>query len=152
MAIKRTSDKAAKNTTPLGKIADNKKVEIKTYRIIYEMIDDVKKMIRGTIEPVFEDKFVGRAEVRQIIKVPKAGGNIAGSYVLEGKIMRSGKARVLRKGKEVAKGQISGLKRFKDDVREVLTGFECGINVSNFDEFEIGDLIEVTETVEVKVA
>jgi translation initiation factor IF-2 len=141
------------SVTPSGgvqKIADNKKVEIKTYRIIYEMIDEVKKMIRGTIEPVFEDKFVGRAEVRQIIKVPKAGGNIAGSYVLEGKIMRSGKARVLRKGKEVAKGQISGLKRFKDDVREVLTGFECGINVSNFDEFEIGDLIEVTETVEVK--
>ena len=141
------------SVTPSGgvqKIADNKKVEIKTYRIIYEMIDEVKKMIRGTIEPVFEDKFVGRAEVRQIIKVPKAGGNIAGSYVLEGKIMRSNKARVLRKGKEVAKGQISGLKRFKDDVREVLTGFECGINVSNFDEFEIGDLIEVTETVEVK--
>ena len=134
------------------KIADSKKVEIKTYRIIYEMIDEVKKMIRGTIEPVFEDKFVGRAEVRQIIKVPKAGGNIAGSYVLEGKIMRSGKARVLRKGKEVAKGQISGLKRFKDDAREVLQGYECGINVSNFDEFEVGDIIEVTETVEVAAA
>jgi translation initiation factor IF-2 len=133
------------------KIADNKKVEIKSYRIIYEMIDDVKKMIRGTIEPVFEDKF-GRAEVRQIIKVPKAGGNIAGSYVLEGKIMRSNKARVLRKGKEVAKGQISGLKRFKDDAREVLQGYECGINVSNFDEFEVGDIIEVTETVEVTAA
>ncbi len=131
------------------KMADLKKVEIKTYRIIYELIEDVQKMIRGTIEPVFEERLIGKAEVRMIIKVPKAGGNIAGSYVLEGKLMRNGKAKVIRAKKEIWKGTIAGLKRFKDDVREVMQGFECGINLNGFDEFEPGDLIEVSEVIEV---
>ena len=131
------------------KMADLKKVEIKTYRIIYELIEDVQKMIRGTIEPVFEERLIGKAEVRMIIKVPKAGGNIAGSYVLEGKLMRNGKAKVIRAKKEIWKGTIAGLKRFKDDVREVLQGYECGINLNGFDEFEPGDMIEVSEVVEV---
>jgi translation initiation factor IF-2 len=131
------------------KMADLKKVEIKTYRIIYELIEDVQKMIRGTIEPVFEERLIGKAEVRMIIKVPKAGGNIAGSYVLEGKLMRNGKAKVIRAKKEIWKGTIAGLKRFKDDVREVLQGYECGINLNGFDEFEPGDMIEVSEVVEI---
>ena len=131
------------------KMADLKKVEIKTYRIIYELIEDVQKMIRGTIEPTYEERLIGKAEVRMIIKVPKAGGNIAGSYVLEGKLMRNGKARVIRAKKEIWKGTIAGLKRFKDDVREVLQGYECGINLNGFDEFEPGDMIEVSEVVEV---
>ncbi len=131
------------------KMADLKKVEIKTYRIIYELIEDVQKMIRGTIEPVFEERLIGKAEVRMIIKVPKAGGNIAGSYVLEGKLMRNGKAKVIRAKKEIWKGTIAGLKRFKDDVREVMQGYECGINLNGFDEFEPGDLIEVSEVVEI---
>ena len=131
------------------KMADLKKVEIKSYRIIYELIEDVQKMIRGTIEPVFEERLIGKAEVRMIIKVPKAGGNIAGSMVLDGKLMRNGKARVIRAKKEIWKGTIAGLKRFKDDVREVLQGYECGINLNGFDEFEPGDIIEVSESVEI---
>jgi translation initiation factor IF-2 len=140
------------SVTPSGgvkKMADTKKVEIKTYRIIYELVEDVQKMIRGGKEPVFEDRVVGKAEVRMIIRVPKAGGNIAGSYVTEGKIIRNGKARVLRRNKEIWKGGMGSLKRFKDDVREVAQGYECGINLNGFDEFEPGDIIEVSETVEV---
>ncbi len=131
------------------KLAETKKVEIKTHRIIYELIEDVQKMIRGTAEPVFEERIIGKAEVRMIIKVPKAGGNIAGSYILEGKVQRNAKAKVIRAKKEIWKGTVSGLKRFKDDVREVLQGYECGINLNGFDEFEPGDIIEVSETVEV---
>jgi translation initiation factor IF-2 len=131
------------------KLAELKKVEIKTHRIIYELIEDVQKMIRGTAEPVFEERIIGKAEVRMIIKVPKAGGNIAGSYILEGKVQRNAKAKVIRAKKEIWKGTVSGLKRFKDDVREVQQGYECGINLNGFDEFEPGDIIEVSETVEV---
>ncbi|HWG85648.1 MAG TPA: translation initiation factor IF-2, partial [Deinococcales bacterium] len=131
------------------KMAENKGLEVKSYRIIYELIDDVRRMLKGTLEPVFEDRYVGRAEVRMVIRVPKAGGNIAGSYVQDGRVFRGAKARVLRRGKEVAASTISGLKRFKDDVREVASGYECGINLANFDAFEPGDVIELTETVEV---
>jgi translation initiation factor IF-2 len=133
------------------KMADLKKIEIKSYRIIYELIDDVKKLIRGSTGPVFEDKIIGKVEVRMIIPVPRSGGNIAGSYVVEGKVVRNAKVRVLRKNREIHRGVISGLKRFKDDAREVLQGYECGINVSNFDEYEVGDILEVSETVEVTV-
>jgi translation initiation factor IF-2 len=140
------------NATPPGgvkKMADLKKVEIKTHRIIYELVEDVQKMIRGGKEPVFEERLIGKAEVRMIIRVPKAGGNIAGSYVTEGKMVRNGKARVLRAKKEIWKGSFGSLKRFKDDVREVLQGYECGINLNGFDEFEVGDVIECAEVVEV---
>jgi translation initiation factor IF-2 len=140
------------SVTPSGsvkKMADLKKIEIKSYRIIYELIDDVKKMIRGSTGPVFEDKIIGKVEVRMIIPVPRSGGNIAGSYVLEGKVVRNAKVKVMRKNREIHRGVISGLKRFKDDAREVLQGYECGINVSNFDEYEVGDILEISETVEV---
>jgi translation initiation factor IF-2 len=140
------------SVTPSGsvkKMADLKKIEIKSYRIIYELIDDVKKMIRGSTGPVFEDKILGKVEVRMIIPVPRSGGNIAGSYVVEGKVVRNAKVRVMRKNREIHRGVISGLKRFKDDAREVLQGYECGINVSNFDEYEVGDILEISETVEV---
>ena len=140
------------NATPPGsvkKMADLKKVEIKTHRIIYELVEDVQKMIRGGKEPVFEERLIGKAEVRMIIRVPKAGGNIAGSYVTEGKMMRNGKAKVIRAKKEIWKGTFGSLKRFKDDVREVLQGYECGINLNGFDEFEVGDIIECAEVVEV---
>ena len=131
------------------KMADLKGLQVKTYKIIYELVDEVQHLVRGTVAPVFEDRYAGKAEVRMVIRVPKAGGNIAGSYVQDGHIMRGAKARVLRKGKEFAKSSVSGLKRFKEDVREVQSGYECGINLANFDEFEAGDIIEVFETVEV---
>ncbi len=140
------------NATPPGsvkKMADLKKIEIKTHRIIYELVEDVQKLIRGGKEPVFEERLLGKAEVRMIIRVPKAGGNIAGSYVTEGKMVRNGKAKVFRNKKEIWKGTFGSLKRFKDDVREVLQGYECGINLNGFDEFEVGDVIECAEVVEV---
>ncbi len=134
------------------KAAERKGIPLKTYRIIYDLIEDVQKMIRGQIEPEYEERTLGRAEVRQVIHVPRAGNNIAGSYVLDGVVRRGAKARVTRAGKEVYKGSIAGLRRFKDDVREVTTGFECGISLQNYDNIQEGDIIEVYELVEVPVA
>ncbi len=133
------------------KSAERQGIPIKSYRIIYELIEDVQRMIRGQIEPETEERTLGRAEIRQVIKVPRSG-NIAGSYVLDGVIRRGAKARLIRGGKEVYKGSIAGLRRFKDDVREVGTGFECGINLQNYDNVQEGDVIEAYELVEVPVA
>ncbi|SMB93496.1 translation initiation factor IF-2 [Deinococcus hopiensis] len=132
------------------KMAETKGIDLKSFRIIYEMIDEVDRLLRGTIEPVFEERFLGRAEVRMVIRHPKSG-NIAGSYVTNGMFKRNAKAKVTR-GKEVVyQGTIVGLKRFKDDVREVQTGFECGINLDWNDVLE-GDIIEASEMVEVEQA
>ena len=133
------------------KSAERQGIPVKSYRIIYELIEDVQRMIRGQIEPETEERTLGRAEIRQVIKVPRSG-NIAGSYVLDGVIRRGAKARLIRGGKEVYKGSIAGLRRFKDDVREVGTGFECGINLQNYDNVQEGDVIEAYELVEVPVA
>ncbi|HEX7039946.1 MAG TPA: translation initiation factor IF-2 [Trueperaceae bacterium] len=133
------------------KAAERRGIPLKSYRIIYDLIEDVQKMIRGQIEPEYEERTLGRAEVRAVIHVPRAG-NIAGSYVLDGVVRRGAKARVHRGGKEVYKGSIAGLRRFKDDVREVGTGFECGISLQNYDNIQEGDIIEVYELVEVPVA
>ena len=123
---------------------------LKTYRIIYELIEEVQRMIRGQIEPEFAEQVIGHAEVRQIIRVPRSG-NIAGSYVTDGTIRRGAKARLIRGGKEVYKGSVAQLRRFKDDVREVGTGFECGINLQNYDNTQEGDIIEAYDMVEVPV-
>ena len=132
------------------KAAERQGIPLKSYRIIYELIEDVERMVRGQIEPEFEERLLGRAEVRQVIRVPRAG-NIAGSYVLDGVIRRGAKATVTRGDKEVYKGTIAGLRRFKDDVREVGTGFECGISLQNYDNVQEGDIIEAFEMVEVPV-
>jgi translation initiation factor IF-2 len=139
--------------TPAGsvvKVAERRGVPMKSYKIIYELIEDVQRMIRGQIEPEFEERVIGHAEVRQVIKVPRSG-NIAGSYVTDGMIRRNAKARVSRGGREVYKGSISQLRRFKDDVREVAQGFECGINLQNYENIQEGDIIEAYEMVEVPV-
>ena len=130
------------------KVAERQGVPLKNYRIIYELIEDVQRMIRGQIEPEFEEQVLGHAEVRQVIRVPRSG-NIAGSYITDGTIRRGSKARLLRAGKEVYKGTVSQLRRFKDDVREVSTGFECGINLQNYDNVQEGDIIEAYDMVEV---
>ena len=132
------------------KAAERQGVTLKTYRIIYELIEDVQRLIRGQIEPEFAEQVIGHAEVRQIIRVPRSG-NIAGSYVTDGTIRRGAKARLIRGGKEVYKGSVAQLRRFKDDVREVGTGFECGINLQNYDNPQEGDIIEVYDMVEVPV-
>lgn len=141
------------SVTPAGgvkKIADTKGIEIKSFRIIYELIDEVDRLIKGNLEPVFEERYLGRAEVRMVIRHPKSG-NIAGSYVTDGMFRRNAKAKVTRGKQVVYEGTVVGLKRFKDDVREVQTGYECGINLDWNDVME-GDIIEATEMVEVEQA
>ena len=133
------------------KSAERKGIPLKTYRIIYELIEDVERLIRGQIEPEFEESILGHAEVRAVIHVPRSG-NIAGCYVTDGLLRRNAKVRVTREGKEVYKGTLSTLKRFKDDVREVTTGFECGVNLQNYDNVQVGDVIEAYDLVEVPVS
>ena len=129
------------------KAAERQKTPLKSFRIIYDLIEEVERQIKGQIEPTFEERILGHAEVRLIIKVPRSG-NIAGSYVTDGVIRRGAKARLKRDGREVYKGSIAQLRRFKDDVREVTAGFECGINLQNYDNTQEGDVIEVYDMVE----
>jgi translation initiation factor IF-2 len=139
------------NVTPTGtveKSAERQDITIKSYKIIYQLAEDVQRMIRGQTEPTYEEKIIGHAEVRQLISIPKMG-TIAGSYVTDGVVRRGAKARIYRGGKEVYKGSVSQLKRFKDDAREVGTGFECGINLQNYDSVQQGDVIEVYDMVEI---
>ena len=132
------------------KSAERQGVTLKTYRVIYDLIADVQHLIHDQIEPEFEEQVIGRAEVRAVIRVPRSG-NIAGSYVIDGVVRRGARARVTRSTREVYKGTVSQLRRFKDDVREVTQGFECGINLQNYDNIQEGDIIEVYEMVEVPV-
>ena len=121
--------------------AEREHVEIRTYRIIYEAVDEVKAAMEGLLKPEEKEVVLGEAEVRQIFKIAKVG-TIGGSFVRSGIIPRTGKVRVIRNGVEVYDGSLSSLKRFKDDVREVREGFECGIGVENYNDLKVGDLIE----------
>jgi len=123
-------------------VARREDVDIRTYRIIYELIDNIHAAMEGLLEPETSETKVGVAEVRQVFKVSKSG-NIAGCTVLEGKIVRGGKARLLRDKVVIYEGAIDSLKRFKDDAREVEKGFECGISLGNFQDMKPKDLIEV---------
>ena len=116
-------------------------VDIKTYTIVYEMMDDLKKALGGLLAPDIVEKQLGRAEVRNIFAIPKAG-TIAGSFVADGKITRNAEVRLVRDGKIVYTGKIGGLKRFKDDAKEVAQGYECGISIENFNDIKVGDVIE----------
>lgn len=116
-------------------------VDIRTYSIVYELVDDLKKAMSGMLTPDIVEKVMGRAEVRNTFTVPKVG-TIAGCFVVDGKIQRSNMARLIRDGKIVYEGKISSLKRFKDDAKEVATGFECGIGIENFNDVKVGDNIE----------
>ncbi|MES2965510.1 MAG: EF-Tu/IF-2/RF-3 family GTPase, partial [Bdellovibrionota bacterium] len=116
-------------------------VEIKTYTIVYELMDDMKKLLSGMLQPDIIETQLGKAEVRNIFNVPKAG-TIAGSFVTEGKIARNAEIRLVRDGKIVLTGKLSSLKRFKDDAKEVAQGYECGIGIENFNDLKVGDIIE----------
>ena len=129
--------------------AEQEKVEIRTYRVIYDLLEDVKKALSGMLEPEYEEVVLGRAEVRQVFNVPKVG-KVAGCYVLEGKITRNANIRVLRDGVIIHEGRLSSLKRFKDDVREVAAGYECGMAIEGFQDIKEGDVIEAYEVREVK--
>ncbi|HEU5466777.1 MAG TPA: translation initiation factor IF-2 [Gemmatimonadales bacterium] len=121
--------------------AERERVEIRTYRIIYEAVDEVKSAMEGLLAPEKKEVVLGEAEVRQVFKIAKVG-TIAGSFVRSGVIPRTAKVRVIRNGVEVYDGTLASLKRFKDDAREVREGFECGIGVENFNDVKVGDLIE----------
>jgi translation initiation factor IF-2 len=130
-------------------LAQQEKVDIRYYSVIYEALDEVRKAMAGLLAPIVEERYLGKAEVRMIIAVSKHG-KIAGSYVLDGKIQRSAKVRLLRKDKEIYVGSISSLKRFKDDVKEVGAGYECGINLEGFDDLQEGDILECFDLKEVE--
>lgn len=130
------------------KAAEREKVDIRTYRVIYDAVEDIKKALKGMLAPVYKEEVLGHAEVREVFKVPKVG-NVAGSYVLDGRILRSASVRVLRDNVVIYEGELASLRRFKDDVREVTSGFECGIGVDKFNDIKVGDIIEAYRMVEV---
>ncbi|MGM0688682.1 MAG: translation initiation factor IF-2 [Bacillota bacterium] len=124
------------------RLSEQDQVDMRLYRIIYEAIEDIKNAVTGMLKPVMKEVILGQAEVRQLFKVSRLG-SIAGSYVIEGKIARNAMIRVIRDGTVILdQGRIESLKRFKDDVREVLTGYECGILIENFNDLHEGDIIE----------
>ena len=124
------------------KQAEAEGVEIRQYRIIYNLIEDVEKALKGMLAPVFKDVVDGHAEVRQVFKVSRQD-NIAGCYVRDGAVARNSLVRVTRGSEVVAESDISSLRRFKDDVREVQSGYECGITLTSFDDFQEGDVLEL---------
>jgi translation initiation factor IF-2 len=131
------------------KLAEHSGVDIRYYNVIYEAVDDVKAALSGLLAPERKENVLGLVEVRQIFKISKVG-TVAGCYVSEGLVRRSGaKVRVLRDNVVIHDGELDSLKRFKDDVREVKAGFECGLSLKNFDDLKIGDQLEVYEVVEV---
>jgi len=131
------------------KLADQEGVEINTYSVIYDAIEDVKSAMEGMLDKVIKEEVTGQVEVREIYKISKVG-TVAGAYVTEGKVHRSDKARVVRDGIVIHTGEINALKRFKDDVKEVGINFECGISLVNFNDIQQGDIIETFMEIEVK--
>jgi len=133
------------NVRPVGKtnkLIEEKGIEVLTYRIIYDLVDDMANLLKGLVKPKEVEVVLGHAEVRRTFKVPRVG-TVAGCYVTDGKIVRNGRVRVLRNGVIVAETSIGSLKRFKDDVREVVQGFECGVGLENFHDIKEGDILEV---------
>ena len=135
--------------TTAKQAAEKEEVEIKQYSVIYQAIDDVKAAMKGMLDPIYEEKVIGNVEVRQVFKVSNVG-TIAGAYVLEGKIERNAGVRVLRENVVIHEGKLVSLKRFKDDVKEVAKGYECGMQIENYNDLKEGDIIEVYVMEEVK--
>ncbi len=127
--------------TKARQLAEAEGIEIKAYKVIYELIDDVRNAMTGLLEKKKVEKFLGRAEVRQVFTIPKSG-TIAGSFVVDGKVPRGANLRLLRDSRVIFEGKMSSLRRFKDDVKEVATGYECGIGIENYNDIKPGDLIE----------
>ncbi|MDI6754892.1 MAG: translation initiation factor IF-2 [Thermodesulfobacteriota bacterium] len=122
-------------------LAEQEKIDIRLYSVIYDALDDVRKAMEGLLEPVYEERLMGRAEVRQLFNISRIG-TIAGSFVLEGKIIRGSHAHLVRNGQVIHEGNITSLKRLKDDFKEVASGFECGITVGEFRDYSVNDIIE----------
>ncbi len=128
-------------TVKVKELAEQEGVDIRSYDVIYHALEDIEKAMKGMLEPTFEERVIGTAEVRDTFQVPKVG-MIAGCSVISGKMVRNARVRVLRDGVVVYTGKIGSLRRFKEDVKEVLTGFECGIGVENFNDIKLGDHLE----------
>lgn len=131
------------------RVAEKEEIDIRTYSIIYQAIDEVKAAMEGMLAPEYEEKVMGNVEIREVFNITKVG-QVAGCYVLDGKVARSMKIRIIRDGIVVHTGKISALKRFKDDVKEVTHGYECGLSVEKFEKMQVGDIIEAFEEVEIK--
>ena len=131
------------------KLADQLGVDIRLYSVIYDAIEEVKDAMEGMLSPEIKEEVTAQVEVRQVYHISKVG-TVAGAYVMEGKVNRSNKARVIRDGIVVFTGAINALKRFKDDVKEVTTNFECGMSLVNYNDLREGDIIETFQEIEVK--
>lgn len=131
------------------KLAERENIDIRYYNIIYNCIEDIRKALEGLLEPEFEDKVIGTTEIREIFKISKVG-TVAGCHVVDGKISRTLPIRLIRNGEVIYEGKLSSLKRFKDDVREVLQGFDCGLTIDGYNDIKNGDIIESLERVEIK--
>jgi translation initiation factor IF-2 len=129
-------------------LAERESVELRLYEVIYNVLEDVNNALVGLLKPEFEEVVTGDAEVREVFSVPRVG-RVAGCYVTSGVITRGSKVRFLRDGTIIWKGAISSLRRFKDDVREVRDGFECGIGLDNYQDLKAGDVIETYEDREI---
>ena len=130
------------------KLADTESIDIRTYRVIYEAINDIEAAMKGMLAPKYKEVIQGKVEIRQVMKFSKV--LVAGSYVLEGKITNASKIRIIRDNIVVHEGQIESLRRFKDDVKEVTAGYECGISIVDFRDFKEGDIIETFQEVAIK--
>ena len=136
-------------TSAAKKLAESENVEIRLYNIIYNVINDVKSALEGMLEPERREEILGTADVRETFKIAKVG-TVAGCFVTEGKILRNARARLIRNGIVIYDGKIASLKRFKDDVKEVEAGLECGIALENYNDIKVGDIIEAYNILEVK--
>lgn len=142
------------NARPVGSaqsLADADHVEIRTYRVIYDLLDDIEALLKGLVKPKVEEVVLGRAEIRRTFQVPRMG-TVAGCYVIDGKVTRSARVRLLRDGIIVYEGKMASLRRFKDDVSEVAQGYECGIGLDRFQDIKPGDVIEAFTVREVRPA
>lgn len=131
------------------KLAEDEEIEIKTYSVIYHAIEEIKAAIEGMLDPEYVEEITANIEVRDVFKITKVG-TVAGAYVLDGKVERSNKVRIIRDGVVVHEGEIDTLKRFKDDMKEVSKGYECGVQIKNYNDLRIGDILETFKQVEVK--
>lgn len=123
------------------KAAESEKVDVRLHRVIYKAIEEMEAAMKGLLDPEYEEKVIGQAEVRETFKVSRIG-TIAGSYVTDGKITRDAGVRLIRNGIVLFEGEIDALKRFKDDVKEVAQNYECGITIKNYNDIKEGDIIE----------
>jgi len=131
------------------KLAEQEQIDIRLYSVIYDAINEIKDAMEGMLTPGIEEKIVSNVEIREVFKISKVG-TIAGCMVLDGKINRNTQIRVVREGIVVYTGELGSLKRFKDDVKEVAKGYECGLNIENFNDIKVGDIVEGFEEIEVK--